>query len=264
MNNAQPAGELAAFRERRDGGSSLPASRLAQVDARCVSLFERDSYASGRYQQLRSMLPHPDIARPETANGKGMVVAVTSPSAGDGKTLTSINLAGACARNPDYQVLIVDVDLRRKHESLSAYFGLSPQRRSHGLTGALQNPNGRPYPAFRIDKCPNLSVLPRGRRDANAYELLESAAFGHFIEQARSFYQYVVLDAPPVLPVPDSNALSRWVDGFLLIVNANRTPRKAVTEAMLSLGKEKTLGLVLNRCEPMEKRYYRYYGTYGD
>lgn len=74
----------------------------------------------------------------------------------------------------------------------------------------------------------------------------------------------MILDAPPLLPVPDNSALSRWVDGFLLVVTANRTPRGVLAESMRTLGEEKTLGIVLNRCEPLAKRYYRYYGKYGN
>src|SRR5699024_3385925 len=82
----------------------LTSISLSGVDARCVSLVSPQSYESGRYQQLCSTLPR------EEGSGKGMVVAVTSPSAGDGKTLTSINLAGACAHEFGARVLLVDAD----------------------------------------------------------------------------------------------------------------------------------------------------------
>lgn len=243
--------------KRKGTATSLPAQPLRDIDSRCVSLLAPDSYESGRYQQLRATL------EPEEMTGKGVVVAVTSPSAGDGKTLTAINLAGACAQNPDFRVLIVDVDLRRKRESMGRRFGLSAKS-YNGLTDVLHKPDPGHYPAFHLDRHPNLSVLLRGNRNANPYELLASAKFGEFIERARSFYNYVILDAPPILPVPDNSAISRWVDGFVLVVTANRTPRDVLAEAMRTLGEKKMMGLVLNQCEPLAKRYYQYYGKYGD
>ncbi|HEX5314976.1 MAG TPA: CpsD/CapB family tyrosine-protein kinase [Gammaproteobacteria bacterium] len=227
-----------------------------QTDLRCVSLVAPESYESGRYQQLRST-----IERKEP-DGRAVVLAVTSPSAGDGKTLTAINLAGAFAHNSQFRVLIVDVDMRRASETMGRYFGL-PAEGQAGLTDVLHRPESGLHPTLQVRGLPNFSVLLRGRRDAHAYEMLASERFGEFVERVRAYYHYVILDAPPILPVPDNSAISRWIDGFLLVVTANRTPREALAEAMRSIGEDKLKGIVLNRCEPLAKRYYSYYGRYG-
>jgi capsular exopolysaccharide synthesis family protein len=263
-NNVQHIENSTSPDNRSDKKSKTPvrftftASSISKVDTRCVGLVEPESYESGRYKTLRATLPVYE------AGGKGKVIAITSPSAGDGKTLTSINIAGTYANNPDLRVLLIDIDLRRKHESLARYLGF-PKSAKAGLSYVLKKPDAKGYPAFYLDKRPNLAVLPRGKqRQKDPYELLESARFGKLIEAARSYYHYVILDSPPILPVPDNSAISNWVDGFVMVVTANRTPREAVSEAMRTIPESKMLGLIMNECEPLTKRYHRYYGKYGD
>lgn len=229
---------------------------LSRLDPRCVSLLKPNSYESGRYLQLRSTLEQ------EQPNGRGVVVAVTSPAEGEGKTLTSINLAGAFAQNPDFRVLVIDVDLRKRSEALGRYLGLSPQFRP-GLTDVLYDGKSGIDTELHIEGHSNLSILLSGKRNADPYELLASRQFGEFIEQMRHSYHYVILDAPPIMPVPDNTAISDWVDGFLMVVTANSTPRSVLAEAMRTIGPEKMIGIVLNQCEPLPERYHRYYGTYG-
>ena len=227
-----------------------------RVDPLCVSLVAPRSYESGRYQQLRSTL---ERGRP----GPRGVVAVTSPAAGDGKTVTAINLAGAFAQNPELKVLLVDVDLRRGSEVLREYFGL-PTNIRPGLTDILTKPESVVDPILHTRDYPNLSILPRGRLSTNPYELLASRQFGEFIRRARESYHYVILDTPPVMPVPDNTVIADWVDGFVMVVTANRTPRDVVAESLRAIGQDKMIGLVLNQCDPLPERYYQYYGVYGN
>lgn len=240
-------------------GRRLPMfSADASADPRCVSLARPASYENGRYLELRSSL---EQKRPA---GKGLVVAVTSPAAGDGKSLTSSNLAGAFAQNPSLRVLLIDADLRRRSESLRRYLGVAGDSRP-GLTDTLCEDNESfDDSLLHVTRHPNLSVILRGTREVDVYETLASARFGAFLEYIRGFYHYVILDIAPVLPVPDHSAIAEWVDGFVMVVTAQRTPRSVLAEAMRDIGPEKLMGLVLNQCEPLPQRYYGYYGAYGD
>lgn len=248
-----PGGNGPMAQEGRPGAFTYYLSRL---DPRCVSLLAPNSYESGRYLQLRSTLEQ------EQPNGRGVVVAITSPAEGEGKTLTAINLAGAFAQNPDLRVLLIDVDLRKRSEALGRYLGLSPQLRP-GLTDILYDGKSGIDPELHIEGHLNLSILLSGKRNTDPYELLASRQFGEFIEDVRHSYHYVILDAPPIMPVPDNTAISDWIDGFLMVITANSTPRSVLAEAMRTIGPEKMIGLVLNQCEPLPERYHRYYGTYG-
>lgn len=243
--------------ETEGKGRVSPAPSDGDADPRCVSLARPDSYENGRYLELRASLEH---KRPA---GQGLVVAITSPAAGDGKSLTASNLAGAFAQNSGSRVLLVDADLRRQSESLRGYLGLTANSR-FGLTDTVFE-DGRSFhdSLLHVARYPNLSVLLRGTRDVDEYEALASSRFGALLKYARRSYHYVILDTAPVLPVPDYRAIARWADGFVMVVTARRTPRNVLAESLRNIGPEKMMGIVLNQCEPLSRRYHGYYGAYG-
>jgi Mrp family chromosome partitioning ATPase len=92
----------------------------------------------------------------------------------------------------------------------------------------------------------NLSVITAGRRSSAPYEILKSPRVGELFEAARAQYDYVLVDTPPLISVPDSRVLGKWVDGFLIVVGAHRTPRKLVAEALNLLETSKIVGMVFN------------------
>jgi capsular exopolysaccharide synthesis family protein len=224
-----------------------PASGFPQVESHLVSLLAPTSSGAEQYRTLRLKVEQ----LRKTANLS--IVGVTSPRAGDGKTLTTINLAGALAQAPDARVLIVDADLRRS--SMTRRLGLegSPSR---GLVGAILDPSLSLKDA--VDFCPpfNLSVLRAGRRPSAPYELLKSPRLGQLLDEARQQYDYVILDMPPLVPLPDCGVIGRWVNGFLVVVAANKTPRKFVEEALKVLDPPTVIGLVFNGADQPVAGYY--------
>ncbi|MGZ5476334.1 MAG: hypothetical protein ACXW29_08380, partial [Thermoanaerobaculia bacterium] len=108
----------------------------------------------------------------------------------------------------------------------------------------------------------NLSVVTSRRPQADTYELLASGRFGELVREARQRYDYVVLDTPPVLPAPDSRLLVDFIDGYLIVVAADKTPRRLLEETLALLGPAKILGLVFNRESFKHSRYGRYYYSY--
>src|SRR5262249_57066550 len=103
-----------------------------------------------------------------------------------------------------------------------------------------------------------LSILPAGTPVANPYELLNSLRFEALLAEVRRHYDYVVLDTPPVVSIPDCRAITPCVDGFLVIVSAHRTPRKLVEEALSAMEPAKVIGLVFNRDDRPLGGYYAY------
>ncbi len=77
--------------------------------------------------------------------------------------------------------------------------------------------------------------------------------------EARRQFDYVIIDTPPVLPTPDSRLLAEWIDGYVIVVGADNTPRKLLEETLALLGPAKILGLVFNRESYKHSRYGRYY-----
>ena len=100
--------------------------------------------------------------------------------------------------------------------------------------------------------------------DPDYVELLKSDVFARLIEEARRDFDYVLVDCPPLLAVPDCRVIERVVDGFLLVVSADSTPRRLLGEALNVLPAEKVIGIVFNRDTRPLSGYYGYYGrTYG-
>jgi capsular exopolysaccharide synthesis family protein len=222
-------------------------------DEHLVSLTTPHSFEAERYRALRILL---EQRRRDAAL---CVVAISSPTAGDGKTLTAINLAGSLGQDPEARVLIVDADLRRP--SVAGLLGL-PEERTPGLVDAILDPACdleqvvTPLAAF------NLSVLPTGRGAASPYEILKSARLGDLLQEARRRYDFVLVDTPPMVAVPDLRLLAKWTDGMLLVVSAHKTPRRLLEEAFYVADPEKILGIVFNNDDRLLSRAYGYY-TYG-
>ncbi len=217
------------------------------VDEHLVTLRSRSSPEAEPYNALRYAL--------EARGGDDLrAVAVTSPAPGDGKSTTAINLAGALAHRRDCRVLLVDVDLRRP--SVAPLLGLAQDADGAGLVDAILDPDltleqvVTHLPAF------NLWLLPAGTLTDEPFELLRTPRMKELVQQARQQYDFVVLDTSPLLLFPDARILENWVDAFLLVVAAHRTPRKLVEEAVNLLSPAKLVGLVFNGDDRSLSRHY--------
>jgi succinoglycan biosynthesis transport protein ExoP len=225
-----------------------------KVDSHLVALTSPGSFAAEQYQGLRLTIER--IGRSRTLQ----VIAVTSPAAGEGKTLTAINLAGALARgSDDARVLLIDADLRRPAIArqlalIDGWGGLAEAVRDAGTT--LSDVTQR------LD-AHNLSVISAGTRSGAVHQILRSPRLDRLLTEARQRFDFIVLDTPPLLPVFDSALLANSVDGVLMVVAANQTPRKLLGEALNLLDPAKVLGIVFNRdARPMFGYYDAYYKDY--
>ncbi|HZI94535.1 MAG TPA: hypothetical protein VFE84_09845, partial [Patescibacteria group bacterium] len=133
-----------------------------------------------------------------------------------------------------------------------------------GLSGAIRD--RAVLLSTAIHRLPewNLSVLATGVVNDSPYEMLKSESFARLIDEARSDFEFVLIDCPPLLAVPDCRVIERVVDGFLLVVSADSTPRKLLEEALNVLPAALVVGIVFNRDARPLSGYYGYYGrTYG-
>ncbi|HEY5616425.1 MAG TPA: CpsD/CapB family tyrosine-protein kinase [Vicinamibacterales bacterium] len=226
---------------------------LGVCDKRLVSLTAPASFAAEQYQGLRLTIER--MARTRDVK----VIAISSPAAGDGKTVTAINLAGALARGSDERVLLIDADLRRP--SVARLFGVGDGEL--GLADALSDRQiSLAQVVKRVDAL-NLSIVPAGAARRRISEILRSPRLDEILAEARSHYAHIVLDTPPLLPVFDSALLAKSVDGVLMVVAANQTPRKLLGESLNMVDATKVLGIVFNRDErPLFGYYNSYYREY--
>lgn len=224
------------------------------MNSHLVCLLSPTSFEAEQYRTLRHLveLMHKDTGL--------QVLAVTSPAAGDGKTTTAINLAGALAQSPEARVLLVCVDLRRP--SVPQHLGIGSAR-TLGLVDAILNPAVTLMAVVqRLDRV-NLSVLPSGPCPADPYEILKSPRLGELLAEARQRYDYIVLDTPPLILVPDCRIIEKWADSFLIVVAAHKTPRKLLGEALNLMDPVKVIGLVFNNDDrPLAGYYYNDYSSY--
>jgi capsular exopolysaccharide synthesis family protein len=225
-----------------------------QVDDHLASVVTPRSLASDQYRLLRHFIDE------ERAQRELKVLAVTSPCAREGKTVTAVNLAATLARCGRTPVLLVDADLRRP--SVAASLGLrSP---GPGVVGALLE-DGLDLQAV-VQRTPfGVDVLPAGPPAPDAYRVLESPRLARLLDAARGAYDYVVLDMPPLLVVPDGRLMASRVDGFLVVVAAHRTPRKLLGKALGALDPGRVVGIVFNGDDrPLHEGYGGYYDDDAD
>jgi capsular exopolysaccharide synthesis family protein len=230
-----------------------PLIRRGEVAERLVSLLAPSSFAADQYRTLRHSV---ELLRRECGL---RVLAMTSPTPGDGKTVTTLNLAGALAQAHDARVLVVDADLRRP--SVAKYLGLDVQS-SLGLSDVLLDPACRLGDVVRHLEGFNLSVVPSGAAQNNPYELLNSGRLETFLNEARELYDCVLIDTPPLVPLPDCRLIGKLVDAFLLVVGANKTPRRLVEDALNLLDPAKVIGVVFNGNRESRSNHYGYYHAY--
>jgi capsular exopolysaccharide synthesis family protein len=218
-----------------------------------VSLTNPASFAAEQYQSLRLKIERLRQARDLR------VIAVTSPGAADGKTVTSINLAGALARGATSRVLLVDADLRRPELANQ----LRIEDKTVGFADVISRGEVSLQRSIHQLDAYNVDLLPAGGVDGPIHEIFRSPRLPHLLNELKERYDYVVLDTPPLVPVVDSALLSRVVDGVLLVVAAHKTPRKLLEEALNELDAAKVVGIVFNNDDrPLygyDTKYRRYF-----
>jgi protein-tyrosine kinase len=236
---------------RTAAAHEIPAAAIAE---QLVSLNAPTSVAADQYRALRhnieSLRRQPGCC----------VMAITSPTPGDGKTVTTLNLAGTFAQEENARVLVLDADLRRA--SVASYLGFS-RHPTPGLGDALRDSRHDLRAIARRVKDRNLWIVPAGTPESAPYELLNSHRFETLLEEARRDFGMVLIDTPPCVLMPDCRLIERLVDGCLLVIAAHKTPRQLVAEALRELNRTKLLGVVFNADDHASSRYYGYYGEYG-
>lgn len=181
-----------------------------------ITSTDPDDPAAEAYRALRTSVRFLDPDHPL------QVIAVTSPSASEGKTTTVVNLAVALAQSGE-RVVLVDADLRRP--SIATTLGLE------GAVGLTNVVTRGAVLADALQEWGSLSVLPAGQLPPNPSEIVGSQSMGALLDELRAMYDVVVVDAPPVLAVTDAVVLATQVDGVLLVVRAGSTQRGLAIEA---------------------------------
>ena len=226
-----------------DGSSALSLSRAWRE--RLAIAPEANPMLVEQFRRLAATLHHA-----QSHNGI-RVIMLTSASPDEGKTLTAVNLALVLSESYRKRVLLIDADLRRP--SLSNVADLTS---GSGLSEALKSTTEQKLGVLQIT--PTLMFLAGGRPDPDPMSALTSVRMKHILEEAAGRFDWVILDAPPMGPMPDASLLSHMVDGAVFVIRAGRSQYPSVQKAIEALGRERILGVVLNGVENMPAEQYEY------
>lgn len=270
---------LARAREKREtggtvqrGGPQLSAKRqsrkaadAAAVDARWEAV-PMASPSQSRMRQARIFAADPtnDAAHFDILRTKLLLemrkhgwtrIAITSATAGCGKTTTACNLIAGLGRQEETRAILFDFDLRRP--SVAKFLGLKPD---HNLIDVLEGRASFEEHACRLHHSTMLSLSERSVRDPSQ-TLLQSRT-SDFLDKIEADYKpdLMIFDLPPVLISDEARALLKLVDGALLVAGAESTTIEEIDECEREVaGYTSVAGIVLNKCRYMEQGYsYNY------
>ena len=180
-------------------------------------------------------------------------LAITSPTEGCGKTLTSINLAISIAREANQTVLLVDLDLKRPQ--VQRYLTRDEQP---GISDYLLKETPVPDLLFNVKGVERLVVLPGHDSVTHSSEMLSSPRMVSLIQEMKTRYpsRIVLVDMPPLLVSDDVLALSPYLDAVLVVASDGETDRDDLTRAIGLLEQMNILGITLNKSSARSYGYY--------
>ncbi|MBU1062166.1 MAG: CpsD/CapB family tyrosine-protein kinase [Candidatus Omnitrophica bacterium] len=222
------------------------------IDEHVVAFSDPRSPVAEQYKTLRTnLLSLSSTARPIKT------IAITSSINSEGKTITALNLAITMAHDLNNKsILFVDADLRKSR--IHKILGID--KVDSGLSEYLQDSLLLNNVLIKTG-IENLTLLPAGKGPKNPAELLSSYRMRDLLKILKNNFDYIIIDAPPVLPVTDPSVIGAQVDGVLMVIQAGRTQRNIVQHAkqLLDQARVKVLGYVMTSVEYHLPQYlYRY------
>ena len=247
---------LLKFKPRKSSNSFMP----TEQEIRKTLHKNLEFTATEQYKLIRANL---DFTLPE--NEKCPVIGVTSSMRGEGKSTTAVHLAYVFAEK-GHKVLLIDGDLRIPSIAKKLEIESTP-----GLTDLLKG-KGAQISEFKSHLLNNWFILPSGDIPPNPSELLGSNRMDNVLKQLREFFDYIIVDLPPVNIVSDAVAISHLITGMIVVIREDYTEKKELERCMrqLKLSNVKVLGTVLNGSNTgagyynkyRKYRYYKYYKYY--
>ena len=242
-----------------DAGASTPGDRgrilFERVDERLAEKLVIDGNMAPtsreQYRRLAAVLH-------DAQGHAGMcVVMVASAVPGEGKSLTAANVALTLSESYRRRVLLIDADLRKP--ALQQMFRLDT---TVGLIDGLESRGDGRLVVRQVST--SLWVLPAGRPTADPMAGLTSDKMRDLVNDAREAFDWVIIDTPPLMLLPDAHLLSPLVDGAILVVKANSTPHELVRRAADIIGRKRITGVVLNQAEAALQAGYGGYAYGGE
>jgi capsular exopolysaccharide synthesis family protein len=217
---------------------SLPAARL-------VCLTDPHSLGAEKFRVLGMRLRNLS----EKRKLKRVVVTGTAPE--EGKSLIAANLALNQARNKGVKTLLIDGDFRRPTQATR--FGFSSSL--PGLCESLRGERQLSEVVYRLEGC-GLWFLPAGRAPENPIELMQSGHLSQLLDRLGAFFDWIIIDTPPLFPLADTAQWMKLSDGTLMVVREAVSEKKLLARAAETLDRSALLGVVVNSCSSRDHEYY--------
>jgi capsular exopolysaccharide synthesis family protein len=180
-------------------------------------------------------------------------VLITSTIPQEGKSTISANLACALAQSSDEKTLLIEGDLRRP--SLLQIFGIEKVR---GISECIRDDGRKLAGIYHLENA-GCWILPAGQSPSNPLELLQSQRMHALMEQLTEYFDWIIIDSPPVLPLADTSIWMRMADGVLLVTRQGTTQKRQLQKGLEALDQQKLLGALLNGA--MASAYSSYYDS---
>jgi len=212
-----------------------------------------------QYRRIKRPLINNALGRGVAQLASGNIIMITSAVPGEGKTFMSLNLALSMRLEEDITVLLVDGDV--VNPRFTQILGLESRP---GLLDLVKDPALSAEMAILPTDLPGLSVLPAGRQEANATELVASARMHQVVSKLGSDNpaRLVLFDSAPLLVTTESQALAHFAGQVVVVVHADQTPQHVVFDALETLPEDKPVFLVLNQItHHSHSGYYYEYGS---
>ncbi|MGB9233847.1 MAG: CpsD/CapB family tyrosine-protein kinase, partial [Terriglobales bacterium] len=219
-------------------------------DSRLICLSDQGSLAAEQFRVLGLKLRH----LRERRKLKRVVVTGTAPQ--EGKSLVATNLALNQARSKVLKTILLDGDLRRP--SLAARFGFD--RSLPGLSEYLAGELDLAAAVYKVSGS-GLWFMPAGRPPENPLELMQAGRIPELLDRLGTFFDWIIIDTPPVTPVADTSFWMKLADGVLMVIREGVSEKKIVEKAVNSFDPSALLGVVVNSCSSSERKDY--YARYG-
>jgi len=217
-------------------------------DSRLVSIEKEESLGAEKFRFLAVRLRQLRQNRPL----KKVLITSTIPE--EGKSTVAANLACTLARRKPQKTLLLEGDLRRPN--ITAQFGLG---KLPGLCEWLRGETA----TINIYRLENLGVwmLPAGSAPENPLELMQSGKLSPLMDQLEAWFDWIVIDSPPVLPLADTSLWSKLADGILLVTRRGTTEKQQLQRGLEGIDKSKLLGALVNSSSNASHAdYYQRYG----
>jgi capsular exopolysaccharide synthesis family protein len=244
LSELQPSAKLAS----PEGGTFASAKVLLPAlaaDSGLVCLTDQGCLAAEKFRVLGLKLRHLRERR------KVKRIVITSSIPEEGKSLIAANLALNQSRSKILSTVLIDGDLRRPE--LASRFGF--HRDLAGLSEVLRGERQLSEVVYKLESS-SLWFLPAGMTPENPIELMQSGRLQQLLEQLETFFDWIIVDTPPIRPLADTPVWMKLADGVLLVTREGVCEKKQLERAVEVIDPSTMLGVVVNSCSSNEQKYY--------